>query len=95
MAVCAQDGCPEQVSGGYCAEHDRTRRSPSSKVTSTAAWKRVRIQVLDRDKWLCVYCGRPANTVDHVDPVIRGGDSLDPANLVAACGSCNYSKGAK
>jgi len=48
-----------------------------------------------RDNWTCVYCGRTANTVDHVDAVVNGGSKLDPANLVAACGSCNYSKGAK
>lgn len=95
MAVCAEDGCPEQVKGGYCAEHRRERRSPSSRVTGTAAWKRVRRLVLERDGWTCRYCGRPAQTVDHVEPVSRGGDPLDPENCVAACGSCNYSKGAK
>ena len=95
MAVCAEDGCPEQVKGGYCAEHQRERRSPSSRVTSTAAWKRVRRQVLERDNHTCVYCGRPAKTVDHITAVVNGGAKLDPENCVAACGSCNYSKGAK
>ncbi|OXM64320.1 HNH endonuclease [Amycolatopsis thermalba] len=32
-------------------------------------------------------------THDHVDPVTRGGDPLDPANIVTACWVCNSAKG--
>lgn len=97
MRVCAQDGCPEQIErGGYCAEHSRNRRrSPSSRVVGTAAFKRVARQVLERDNYRCHYCGRYARAVDHVVPVSKGGADLDPANLVAACKRCNSSKGAK
>ena len=42
----------------------------------------------------CVYCGQPATTVDHVRPLARGGWEHE-ANLVPACGSCNYSKCAR
>lgn len=42
----------------------------------------------------CVYCGKPAEHMDHVMPKSRGG-SDDPSNLVPACSSCNWSKGAK
>lgn len=59
-----------------------------------ADWRRVRLQVLERDRHRCRYCGDSATTVDHVVPRIRGG-SDDPANLAAACESCNYSKGAR
>ena len=52
------------------------------------------VEILERDGFLCRYCGGPANTVDHVVPVERGG-SHDPLNLVAACSRCNESKGAK
>lgn len=42
----------------------------------------------------CVYCKGDAKCLDHVIPLSRGGhDTID--NLVAACKSCNTSKGRK
>lgn len=58
---------------------------------ATAHWKRLRLQVLNRDAWTCAYCGGVADQVDHVWPKSRGGeDTLD--NCVAACKACNYAK---
>jgi tetratricopeptide (TPR) repeat protein len=54
----------------------------------------VRQAVLDRDDYICRYCGRRSQTmeVDHVIPVVQGGRStLD--NLVTACRRCNRKKG--
>lgn len=59
---------------------------------STRAWRKVRAAVLKRDCSLCAYCGGPATIVDHVQPVNRGGTD-DESNLVAACATCNGSKG--
>jgi hypothetical protein len=43
----------------------------------------------------CWYCGEtPAGTIDHRVPRSRGGAD-EPNNLVAACASCNSSKGAR
>lgn len=39
----------------------------------------------------CAYCGRPAQTLDHVVPVTRGGAD-EPSNTVPACYGCNSSK---
>lgn len=48
--------------------------------------------VLRRDDHRCAYCGKFANTVDHVMPRSRGGrDSWE--NLVACCLECNNIKG--
>jgi 5-methylcytosine-specific restriction endonuclease McrA len=44
-----------------------------------------------RDHGLCAYCGRSANTVDHVVPRSRGGGTTWE-NTVLACGSCNNRK---
>lgn len=59
---------------------------------NNAAYKRARSLLVGLP---CHYCGEPdAGTVDHVVPVAAGGDN-SPANLVPACGRCNYSKGAR
>ena len=43
----------------------------------------------------CAYCGSEDNiTIDHIEPLSRGGKH-EPANLAAACWTCNCSKGAK
>ena len=47
--------------------------------------------VLRRDGHSCAYCGKSANTIDHVVPKSRGGaESWD--NLVACCFRCNNIK---
>ncbi|MDR1823965.1 MAG: HNH endonuclease [Bifidobacteriaceae bacterium] len=50
--------------------------------------------VLRRDHYQCAYCGRAANTRDHVLPLSRGGRT-DWPNLVAACRACNEAKKAR
>jgi len=45
-------------------------------------------------KALCVYCGAPAEHMDHVIPRSRGGRTTQ-SNLVPACARCNYEKGAQ
>jgi 5-methylcytosine-specific restriction endonuclease McrA len=42
----------------------------------------------------CFYCGSQAEHLDHVIPLSRGG-LHKIGNLVAACKSCNLTKGAK
>ncbi len=57
--------------------------------------RRVRLGVLERDGYRCVYCGRSSREtaleVDHVRPRARGG-SDHPTNLVTACVACNGGK---
>lgn len=60
-----------------------------------AVTKRLRYEVLRRDKHTCRYCGASAPdvklTVDHVMPQALGGGD-EPANLVTACEPCNSGK---
>jgi 5-methylcytosine-specific restriction endonuclease McrA len=42
----------------------------------------------------CVYCGGPAEHIDHVVPLARGGAHAI-GNLLPACAECNKSKGAR
>lgn len=39
----------------------------------------------------CAYCQAPADTIDHVVPLVRGGTNYE-GNLVVCCRSCNSSK---
>jgi 5-methylcytosine-specific restriction protein A len=63
-------------------------------------WRRIRADVLRRDNHQCRLrlsgCTGEATTVDHIIPRSRApwlAHNRD--NLIAACGHCNSSKGAK
>ena len=56
------------------------------------SWRFMRNLALERDNYVCVYCGQHADTVDHIVARSKGGqDNLD--NLVAACRRCNTLRG--
>jgi len=60
-----------------------------------AAWEKLRVKVLNRDNWVCSYCGKHLEgsdaTADHIIAKANGGeDRLD--NLIAACRKCNGTK---
>jgi hypothetical protein len=61
---------------------------------TSGEWRQLRADVLRRDEHRCAYCSGPADTVDHVFPRMQGGLTVE-ANLVAACRSCNSSKGGR
>ena len=64
------------------------------QIHPQTGWSRARQLVLERDDYTCQYCERPAEHVDHIIPRCQGGgDGMD--NLVAACASCNLSKGGR
>lgn len=53
---------------------------------------RARQQTLERDQYRCQYCLRPAETIDHMIPLSRGGRFYDQGNRVASCMECNLHK---
>lgn len=59
--------------------------------------KKIRFEVLKRDKFTCQYCGRKAPEVllqiDHIESVYSGGDN-NIINLITSCADCNNGKGA-
>ncbi|WP_293018586.1 HNH endonuclease [Mycolicibacterium sp.] len=47
--------------------------------------------VLSRDGYTCGYCGGHGDTVDHIEPVSRGGQDTW-LNLITSCAPCNGRK---
>ena len=58
-------------------------------------YKAQRLIVLSRDGYVCTYCGQDATTVDHIVPIVNGGDPISLDNMVASCKRCNSSKGSR
>jgi 5-methylcytosine-specific restriction endonuclease McrA len=54
----------------------------------------TRAALMRRDNFRCAYCGRRAETIDHVIPRSRGGKHLWE-NCVASCMPCNHRKADK
>lgn len=53
--------------------------------------------ILQRDRRICAYCGRPGATIDHVHPQhlcrVEGRDPHTWLNMVCACELCQRRKG--
>ena len=65
-----------------------TRRRHDKRYGS-GAWRKLTREIQRRDAWTCQYCGKPSWCADHVIRPDEGGPFFDPANLRAACRSCN------
>jgi hypothetical protein len=57
---------------------------------------RMRFQILERDNFMCQYCGRTPQdgaklVIDHVNPVSNGGKT-ELSNLITSCFECNSGK---
>jgi 5-methylcytosine-specific restriction endonuclease McrA len=76
---------------------DRVLRRRARLVNATVEDCTAKITALKRENH-CHWCNRDLTpstvTIDHVIPIARGGKHCGD-NLVAACGSCNYSRGDK
>ncbi|WP_078969910.1 HNH endonuclease [Streptomyces natalensis] len=74
----------------------RRRRRPRAFPAVSRSARRPRPAPYDRAEILtrwsgCAYCDGPAEELDHVVPLARGGpDTSD--NIVAACRTCNATK---
>lgn len=87
-AVEARTFLPQATSKGWY--RGRQRRAPgltyAKRVELLTKWQRQRRR--------CAYCSSPADTVDHVIPLSRGGDNRE-GNLAPSCRRCNSSKGSR
>ena len=64
-----------------------------AKSQYSGPWRKIRLQILDRDGYLCQIkspgCTGTATQVDHIIPASQNGSWFDPANLRASCANCN------
>lgn len=65
---------------------------PHTRLYDRMPWSRR--GVLDRDGRRCAYCDRAGATIDHIQPVSRGGTS-NWLNTITACVACNGAKGSR
>lgn len=57
---------------------------------SKAKWEKVRNQVLERDNYKCVVCGKPATQVHHIHLRSKRKDLMyEINNLVSLCDHCH------
>ncbi|GIP22028.1 hypothetical protein J22TS3_23030 [Paenibacillus sp. J22TS3] len=56
--------------------------------------KGFRRYILNRDRYICYFCGGPGDTIDHLLPRAKGGHTT-PDNCVCACNLCNQMKADK
>jgi 5-methylcytosine-specific restriction endonuclease McrA len=69
----------------------RQRRLRENGGGDPLRWTAIRVKILERDNYICGYCGKKARTVDHIHPKSKGGTE-DESNLIACCKSCNQIK---
>ena len=65
----------------------------------STAWRKLRAIKLNEEP-MCEKCARlgrliPAQMVDHIVPINKGGGDLDKSNLQSLCNACHARKSAK
>lgn len=80
------------------ATRSQSKPKPDKEKRSRHIPASVRVSVLHRDGYKCLFCGRSAKQVqlevDHIVPFSKGG-SNDLSNLQTLCVDCNRGKGSR
>lgn len=61
------------------------------RIYKSPLWRRVRVQILERDGYTCKTCGKHGGRLEchHRRPIEDGGDWFDPDNLETICRTCH------
>jgi len=88
----------KEAGGSKCKVKNTARKRKRGKSPNRNAGVKLRFDVMKRDKFKCVLCGRsPAKDpaveleIDHIIPWSKGGETL-PENLQTLCAECNNGK---
>ena len=78
---------------GYHPAERRERTQKEQGFYKTPAWRRIRVQALNRDHYLCQLrtsskCSGIATEVHHILPLAHGG-THNADNLMALCKACH------
>lgn len=82
------------------AERERKKAlRPIHEVERSKLTKKLRYEILERDGYKCVLCGRTVKDgailhIDHITPISKGGKTI-PENLRTLCSDCNLGKSDK
>ena len=95
VARVSQEIADARAEGASGVLPERTARQERKLDVTQKEWAAIRLVVLQRDGFLCLYCGSDgggkALHCDHVVPLAKGGKSV-LGNLKVACKTCNSSK---
>jgi hypothetical protein len=91
LRLCARH---RTLSSGRCPQcaSDRYERR---RLHVSAEGKKFRLAILERDAFVCHWCGGEAGSVDYLRALVDGGEPFDEANAVASCLRCNFRRGAE
>lgn len=74
-------------------------RHHNTEFYQSTAWRKLRAVKLEQEAMCeeCLKVGRltPAQMVDHIVPINKGGAGLDMDNLQSLCNTCHARKSAK
>jgi len=76
------------LNGGYIGHEI----AGSHLIPKKLSKHKFRKQIFEEWDGSCAYCGKPADTLDHVIPKSKGGGMSIKNNLVSCCKFCNGSK---
>ena len=68
-------------------------RIPHPATKNPRRWRALRRVILRRDGYRCRSCGKAGRLeIDHIIPVMQGGEWWTPEGLQALCRPCHFSK---
>jgi 5-methylcytosine-specific restriction enzyme A len=94
------DDINNRQSSSHAVKKRKQTNQPDPKIEKPSRHiaASIRVDILSRDGYKCVFCGRNSQEtsleIDHIFPFSQGG-SNKPDNLQTLCIDCNRGKGAR